>query len=137
MTDPPLRGTVWRMHAFSRLWRSRSRRIRRPARDLLRFDDLTLDRDAHAVHRDGRPIDLTPTEFRLLELFLHHPNQVLDRGRIFEEVWGFDFGGGSNTLAVYMGYLRRKTEAAGEPRLLHNVRGVGYVLRRAGPLGNS
>jgi two-component system response regulator MprA len=95
----------------------------------LRFADLVLDPAAHEVHRDKRPIELTRTEFLLLELFLRHPRQVLTRSLIFENVWGYDFGPTSNSLEVYMGYLRRKTEAGGEPRLLHTVRGVGYVLR--------
>ena len=79
----------------------------------------------------GRPLELTRTEFPLLELFLRHPRQVLTRAIIFDRVWGYDFGPASNSLEVYVGYLRRKTEADGEPRLLHTVRGVGYVLRRA------
>ena len=81
------------------------------------------------VHRGERPIELTRTEFELLSLFLEHPRQVLTRSQIFEQVWGYDFGATSNALGVYIGYLRRKTEAGGEPRLLHTVRGVGYVLR--------
>ena len=95
----------------------------------LRFVDIELDPVAHEVRRGERPIALTRTEFLLLELFLRHPRQVLTRSLIFENVWGYDFGPSSNSLEVYMGYLRRKTEAAGEPRLLHTVRGVGYVLR--------
>jgi len=95
----------------------------------LRFADLCLDRVAHEAWRDERPLSLTRTEFLLLELFLRHPRQVLTRSIIFEEVWGYDFGASSNSLGVYMGYLRRKTEAGGERRLLHTVRGVGYVLR--------
>ncbi len=95
----------------------------------LRFADLSLDRVAHEAWRGERPLSLTRTEFLLLELFLRHPRQVLTRSIIFEEVWGYDFGATSNSLGVYMGYLRRKTEAADEPRLLHTVRGVGYVLR--------
>ena len=83
----------------------------------------------YTVHRGGRAIELTRTEFPLLELFLRNPRQVLTRSVIFERVWGYDFGPASNSLEVYVGYLRRKTEAAGEPRLLHTVRGVGYVLR--------
>ena len=98
-------------------------------RQTLRFDDLELDPVGHEVHRGGRPIELTRTEFLLLELFLQHPRQVLSREQIFEGVWGYDFGPASNSLEVYVGYLRRKTEAAGEPRLLHTVRGFGYALK--------
>ena len=79
----------------------------------------------------GDPIELTRTEFSLLELFLRNPRQVLTRSIIFERVWGFDFGPTSNSLDVYIGYLRRKTEAGGKPRLIHTVRGVGYALREA------
>jgi two-component system response regulator MprA len=103
-----------------------------PAGAALRFGDLVLDPVAYTVHRGHRLLELTRTEFALLELFLRHPRQVLTRSIIFDRVWGYDFGPASNSLEVYVGYLRRKTEAAGEPRLLHTVRGVGYVLR-AGP----
>ncbi len=96
---------------------------------LLRFADLALDPAAHEVRRAGRLLTLTRTEFLLLQLFLEHPRQVLSRTQIFERVWGYDFGATSNALGVYMGYLRRKTEEAGGARLLHTVRGVGYVLR--------
>jgi two-component system response regulator MprA len=96
---------------------------------VLRFADLELDPVSHQVKRGEREIELTRTEFSLLELFLLHPRQVLTRSVIFDRVWGYDFGPGSNSLEVYVSYLRRKTEAAGEPRLLHTVRGVGYVLR--------
>jgi two-component system, OmpR family, response regulator MprA len=95
----------------------------------LTFEDLRLDRLAHEAWRGERMLQLTRTEFLLLEMFLRHPRQVLTRSAIFEHVWGYDFGATSNSLGVYMGYLRRKTEAGGEPRLLHTVRGVGYVLR--------
>jgi two-component system response regulator MprA len=98
---------------------------------LLAFEDLRLDRLAHEAFRGERALQLTRTEFLLLELFLHHPRQVLTRSAIFEHVWGYDFGATSNSLGVYIGYLRRKTETAGESRLLHTVRGVGYVLRGA------
>ncbi|MFL5842989.1 MAG: response regulator transcription factor [Thermoleophilaceae bacterium] len=98
-------------------------------RQVLRFGDLQLDPAAHEVSRGERRIELSLTEFLLLELFLHHPRQVLTRDVIFDRVWGYDFGPASNSLEVYMGYLRRKTEAAGEPRLLHTIRGVGYVLK--------
>ena len=97
----------------------------------LRFGDLALDTVAYTVHRGARPLELTRTAFALLELFLRHPRQVLTRAIIFDRVWGYDFGPASNSLEVYVGYLRRKTEAGGEPRLLHTVRGVGYVLRDA------
>jgi two-component system, OmpR family, response regulator MprA len=95
----------------------------------LRCADLELDPVAYTVRRGERALELTRTEFQLLELFLRHPRQVLTRTIIFERVWGYDFGPASNSLEVYVGYLRRKTEAGGEPRLLHTVRGVGYVLR--------
>jgi two-component system response regulator MprA len=95
----------------------------------LRFDDLELDPAAHEARRGGRVLELTRTEFLLLELLLRHPRQVLTRASIFERVWGYDFGPASNSLEVYIGYLRRKTEADGEPRLVHTVRGIGYVLR--------
>jgi two-component system, OmpR family, response regulator MprA len=98
-------------------------------RQTLRYADLELDPFAVEVRRGDRPIELTRTEFLLLELFLHHPRQVLTREVIFDRVWGYDFGAASNSLEVYIGYLRRKTEAAGEPRLLHTIRGVGYVLK--------
>jgi two-component system response regulator MprA len=98
-------------------------------RRVLRFDDLELDPLSYEVRRGARPIELTRTEYLLLELFLLHPRQVLTRAQIFDRVWGYDFGPASNSLEVYVGYLRRKTEAAGEPRVLHTVRGIGYVLR--------
>jgi two-component system response regulator MprA len=97
--------------------------------NVLRFGDLTLDTRTREVTRNGRPIELTRTEFSLLELFLLNPKQVLSRAQIFDRVWGYDFGPSSNALEVYIGYLRRKLEAGGEPRLLHTVRGVGYALR--------
>jgi len=97
--------------------------------DTLRFADLSLDPIAHEVRRGERLVELSKTEFLLLELFLKHPKQVLTRSTIFENVWGYDFGATSNALGVYMGYLRRKTEEGGEPRLLHTVRGIGYVLK--------
>jgi two-component system response regulator MprA len=97
--------------------------------ETLRYADLVLDPVAHEVRRGDRLIELSKTEFLLLELFMRHPRQVLTRSTIFENVWGYDFGPTSNALGVYMGYLRRKTESGGEPRLLHTVRGVGYVLR--------
>ena len=97
-----------------------------PNTELLRHADLVLDPAGHTVTRGGRPIELTRTEFLLLELLLRHPRQVLTRTQIFEHVWGYDFGPSSNSLEVYVGYLRRKL---GEPRLIQTVRGVGYVLR--------
>ena len=97
--------------------------------DVLRFADLELDPSTREVRRGGEEIELTRTEFSLLELFLRNPRQVLTRTLIFERVWGYDFGAGSNSLDVYVGYLRRKTEAGGRPRLIHTVRGVGYALR--------
>ncbi|WP_103342289.1 response regulator transcription factor [Amycolatopsis sp. CA-126428] len=95
----------------------------------LRFDDLALNPATREVLRAGRPVRLTRTEFAILELFLRHPRQVLTRSVLFEHVWGFDFGSSSNSLDVYLGYLRKKLEAGGGGRLLHTVRGVGYVLR--------
>jgi two-component system response regulator MprA len=97
--------------------------------EVLRFADLELDPGTREVRRDGEPIELTRTEFSLLELFLLNPRQVLTRSVIFERVWGYDFGFSSNSLDVYIGYLRRKTEAGGRPRLIQTVRGVGYALR--------
>ncbi|MEJ2855234.1 MULTISPECIES: response regulator transcription factor [unclassified Saccharothrix] len=104
-----------------------------PGATVLKFADLELDPNTRDVRRGDRPISLTRTEFALLELFLAHPKQVLTRGRILEDVWGYDFPTSGNALEVYVGYLRRKTEADGEPRLLHTVRGVGYVLRETPP----
>jgi two-component system, OmpR family, response regulator MprA len=97
--------------------------------EVLRFADLELDPGTREVKRADRQIELTRTEFSLLELFLRNPRQVLTRSVIFERVWGYDFGFGSNSLDVYIGYLRRKTEAGGEPRVIHTVRGIGYALR--------
>jgi two-component system response regulator MprA len=113
---------------------ARLRALLRRARDgeeegVLRFADLVLDPARHHVHRGGREIELTRTEFALLELFMRNPRRVLTRSVIFDRVWGYDFGPASNSLEVYVGYLRRKTEAGGEGRLLHTVRGVGYVMR--------
>ena len=97
----------------------------------LRFADLELDPGTREVRRGGDSIELTRTEFSLLELFLLNPRQVLTRSVIFERVWGYDFGFASNSLDVYIGYLRRKTEAGGKPRLIQTIRGVGYALREA------
>ena len=105
------------------------RRTTDGADEVLRFADLELDPRTREVRRSGDLIELTRTEFSLLELFLRNPRQVLTRSIIFERVWGYDFGYGSNSLDVYIGYLRRKTEAGGRPRLIHTVRGVGYALR--------
>jgi two-component system response regulator MprA len=91
--------------------------------------DLELDPGTREVWRDGEPIQLTRTEFNLLELFMRNPRQVLTRSQIYERVWGYDFGDSSNALWVYIGYLRRKLEEGEEPRLLQTVRGVGYALR--------
>jgi two-component system, OmpR family, response regulator MprA len=99
--------------------------------EVVRFADLELDPATREVRRSDRRIDLTRTEFSLLELFMRNPRQVLTRSIIFERVWGYDFGYASNSLDVYIGYLRRKTEADGEPRLIQTVRGVGYALRES------
>lgn len=96
---------------------------------LLRVGDLTLDLQSREGQRGGRSFTLTRIEFDLLEMFLRHPRQVLSREVLLERVWGFDFDSGTNSLAVYVGYLRRKLEEGGEPRCIHTVRGVGYVLR--------
>ncbi len=97
----------------------------------LRFADLELNPGTREVRRSGDPIELTRTEFALLELFMTNPRQVLTRSIIFERVWGYDFGFASNSLDVYIGYLRRKTEAGDRSRLIQTVRGVGYALREA------
>ncbi|MEU1278729.1 response regulator transcription factor [Streptomyces sp. NPDC005805] len=101
--------------------------------DVLTFADLRMDLATREVTRGGRRVELTRTEFTLLELFMAHPRQVLTREQILKSVWGFDFEPSSNSLDVYVMYLRRKTEAGGEPRLVHTVRGVGYALRAGGP----
>jgi two-component system response regulator MprA len=105
------------------------RRTKSDRQPVLTFADLTLDTNTRQAHRKGREINLTATEYDLIELFLHHPRQVLTREVIFDRVWGYDFGGESNVLDVYIRYLRQKLEEAGEPRLIFTVRGVGYVLR--------
>lgn len=99
--------------------------------EVLSFADLTMDTASREVHRGQRAIELTRTEFTLLAMFLRRPRRVLERSFILEEVWGYDFPTTANSLEVYVGYLRRKTEAEGEPRLLHTVRGVGYVLKES------
>ena len=101
------------------------------AHDVLRFADLELHLGTREVRRGSLSIELTRTEFSLLELFLRNPRQVLTRSIIFERVWGYDFGPTSNSLDVYIGYLRRKTEDGGAPRLIYTVRGVGYALRES------
>lgn len=107
--------------------------LRRRSRDsqptVLRYGPLTMDTAAHATHIGERRIELTAKEYELLELFLHHAQQVLTREVIYDRVWGYDFGGESNIIEVYVRYLRQKLEANGEPRLIHTVRGVGYILR--------
>ena len=113
---------------FARL-RAILRRSADGAVEVLRFADLELDPATREVRRGGGSIELTRTEFSLLELFMLNPRQVLTRSVIFERVWGYDFGPGSNSLDVYIGYLRRKTETGGKPRLIQTVRGVGYALR--------
>jgi len=108
--------------------------VRRTAADesgVLRFADLTLDPLRYEVRRGDREIELTRTEFSLLELFMRNPRQVLTRSVIFERVWGYDFGPTSNSLDVYIGYLRRKTEVGGKQRLIHTVRGVGFRFEKS------
>ncbi|MBA2643368.1 MAG: response regulator transcription factor [Actinobacteria bacterium] len=109
--------------------RALMRRAGNGSGDSLRFGDLVLEPGTRQVRRDNELIELTRTEFSLLELFLRNPRQVLTRSIIFERVWGYDFGPSSNSLDVYIGYLRRKTEVGGRSRLIHTVRGVGYALR--------
>ncbi len=101
--------------------------------ETLRFADLALDTGTRQAFRAERAIELTAKEYELLELFLHHPRQVLTRELIYDRVWGYDFGGESNIIEVYVRYLRQKTESSGESRLIHTVRGVGYVLREDTP----
>jgi two-component system response regulator MprA len=115
---------------FARL-RALLRRTATSDDGLLQYADLELDPATRIVTRAGRELDLTRTEFSLLELFLLHPRRVLSRAAIFESVWGYDLGYSSNSLEVYIGYLRRKTEAHGGARLIHTARGVGYALREA------
>jgi two-component system response regulator MprA len=112
--------------------RALRRRVVPPEEDeVLTFADLSMDVATREVRRGERTIELTRTEFTLLEMFLRRPRRVLERSFILEEVWGYDFPTTANSLEVYVGYLRRKTEAEGEPRLIHTVRGVGYVLKGA------
>lgn len=111
----------------------RSRPERESGSETLVFDDLILDTQTREVSRAGRRISLTRTEFALLQVFMEHPRRVLERGWLLNEVWGFDFPTTANSLEVYIGYLRRKTESDGESRLIHTVRGIGYVLRETPP----
>ena len=105
------------------------RRTQQERAIVLSFEDLSLDTSTRQAHRNDRIISLTAKEYDLLELFLRHPRQVLTREMIFDRVWGYDFGGESNVLDVYIRYLRQKLESSGEQRLIHTVRGVGYVMR--------
>ena len=107
------------------------RRTRQDRLPVLTFADLSLDTATRQASRQGRQIELTAKEYELLDLFLRHPRQVLTRDMIFDRVWGYDFGGESNVLDVYIRYLREKLESNNEPRLLHTARGVGYVLRES------
>jgi two-component system response regulator MprA len=105
------------------------RRTSAGTQELLTFADLTLDPASREAWRGERPFVLTPTEFALLQLFMRHPRQVLERKQILANVWGYNFDGDDNIIEVYVGYVRKKTEDGGEPRLIHTIRGVGYVLR--------
>jgi two-component system, OmpR family, response regulator MprA len=105
------------------------RRTQTERNQIYNFADLTMDTSSRQVTRGKRPVSLTAKEYELLELFLRHPRQVLTREVIFDRVWGYDFGGESNVLEVYIRYLRQKLEAEDEPRLIHTIRSVGYVLR--------
>ncbi len=114
---------VARVHALLRRTDSTS------AKEALAFADITLDPITREVHVGDRILDLTKTEFDLLDFFMRHPRQVLERAQILNNVWGYDFGGDDNVLEVYVGYLRKKMEADGHPRMIQTVRGIGYVLR--------
>ena len=105
------------------------RRSQEERHEVLRYADVELDTGTRVAHRGAREIELSPTEYELLLLFMRRPRQVLTREIILDRVWGFDFEGSSNVLEVYIGYLRNKLEAEGEPRLIHTVRSVGYVLK--------
>jgi two-component system response regulator MprA len=107
------------------------RRSRSDEPEILAFETMRLDTGTHQAFRGERVFELTAKEYELLELFLRHPRQVLTRDQIFDRVWGYDFGGESNIIEVYVRYLRQKSEAEGETRLIHTVRGVGYVLRES------
>ena len=108
-------------------------RRRPPGSGILRFAHVVMDVDAHTVKRAGVDVDLTRREFDLLEMFLRHPGQVLSRTQLMADVWGYDFDIETNTVDVYVGYLRRKLEADGAPRLVQTVRGVGFALREPSP----
>lgn len=122
-----------RVGSLLRRARTEARNTERDDKTKLQFEDLTMDTSTRDVTRAGRAISLTRTEFALLHLLMQNPRHVLDRQTILEEVWGYDFPTSGNALEVYIGYLRRKTEAGGESRLIHTVRGVGYVLRETAP----
>lgn len=114
---------VARIHAMLR------RLEAKPSRQAVTFDQTRLDPVSHQASLGSARLDLTPTEFELLYYFMRHPRQVLERTQILNSVWGYDFGGDDNVLEVYVGYLRKKLETGGTPRLIHTVRGIGYVLR--------
>jgi two-component system, OmpR family, response regulator MprA len=116
---------VARVHAMLRRVESR------PEKQKVSYADVTLDPSIHEALRGDRELSLTVTEFNLLHMLLRHPRQVLERRQILNNVWGYDFGGDDNVLEIYIGYLRKKLEAEGGPRLIHTVRGIGYVLREA------
>lgn len=118
-----------RLRALTR----RSKPVAEETSEVLTFENLTLDLQTREVSRGARRISLTRTEFALLQTFMEHPRRVLERSWLLNEVWGFDFPTTANSLEVYIGYLRRKTEADDEPRLIHTVRGIGYVLRETPP----
>ena len=122
-----------RVGSLLRRTRSEARKAAEKDQTRLQFEDLVMDTSTRDVTRGGRAISLTRTEFALLHLLLQNPRHVLARQTILEEVWGYDFPTSGNALEVYIGYLRRKTEAGGESRLIHTVRGVGYVLRETAP----
>ncbi len=112
--------------------RAQLRRVEsQPQTRIMQFADLEIDTAARSVHRGSREVELTAREFDLLELFMRHPNQVLTRAQIYDEIWSYDFGGSSNIIEVYVRYLRTKLEANGEPRLIHTKRGAGYILRES------
>lgn len=122
-----------RLRALTRRSRAETDASSADESELLAFADLSLDPQTREVTRGARRINLTRTEFALLQVFLQNPRKVLERSWLLHEVWGFDFPTTANSLEVYIGYLRRKTEHDGEPRLIHTVRGIGYVLREATP----